>query len=257
MAIESYMKTSPRSRFWIRETGKASINGHMPVEKSRNKREGRPRPPAPILSIPPMPDSSGVSSHHPATISHPLFVNCHAGELARLGASHTCAWLVSRRSLFPSRTTKHNEGDGVWRGSRKTEPPPRDKKNPCQTGESQPSVAVCRGLGTRPPSAALCLFGEPSGRGGPSLNPATRQETGRFAGDAVRGAPVMSGKFVGRQTAQLSKSRERGVQGPSPAPPKPPPQLTSPQCDPDTQVLRSSLGTESCVWIQCHALSSS
>lgn len=45
------------------------------------------------------------------------------------------------------------------------------KKNPCQTGESQPSVAVCRGLGTRPPSAALCLFGEPRGRGGPLSQP--------------------------------------------------------------------------------------
>lgn len=153
MAIESYMKTSPRSRFWIRETGKASINGHMPVEKSRNKREGRPRPPAPILSIPPMPDSSGVSSHHPATISHPLFVNCHAGELARLGASHTCAWLVSRRSLFPSRTTKHNEGDGVWRGSRKTEPPPRDKKKPLSNGRI---AAVCRGLPRPWHKAPLC-----------------------------------------------------------------------------------------------------
>jgi len=56
----------------------------------------------------------------------------------------------------------------------------------------------------------------------------------------------------------MSKNREReGVQGPSPAPPPKTPTRTSPQCDPDTQVVQSFLDTEHYVGKDMSHLSSS
>lgn len=246
------MKTSARSRFWIRETGKASINGHMPSKSRETKEKGGPVPPAHMLSIPPVPDSSGVSSHCPATISRPPPRELPPRELAPWAQAihaHGSSLVALSSPLGPRSATRGKGENGVWRGSRKTEPPPRDKKNPLSNGRI---ATVLRGL-QRPwrkaPLPPFACLGNPAEEGPLSQprNPARNRPRRRRCCSGCSGE--MDSSSEDRQT-QLSKNRERGVQGSSPAPPNPHP--TSPQCDPDTQFARSSLtrpSTGYCVWI--------
>lgn len=156
------MKTSARSRFWIRETGKASINGHMPSKSRETKEKGGPVPPAHILSIPPVPDSSGVSSHCPATISRPPLRELPHRRIGPLGASHTwcMAHLVALSSPLGPRSATRGKG-GEWRMAgfaKNRTPTTRQKKTLVQRANSnRPSrsaAALAQG-----PSAALCLLG--------------------------------------------------------------------------------------------------
>lgn len=117
----------------------------------------------------------------------------------------------------------HEAQRGGWRMAgfaKNRTPTTRRKKTLVQRANSNRLSRAAAALAQGPLCRPLPVW-VTQRRRGPSLNPATRQETGRFAGDAVRGAPV-GRKFIGRQT---NTTVQEGVQGPSPAPPNPHPLL--------------------------------
>lgn len=155
------MKTSARSRFWIRETGKASINGHMPSKSRETKEKARSFPQ--LTSFPSHLCRTTRASHPiaPPPSHVPPLVNCHQENWPPGRKPYMRMARLSSLSLPLSAHEAQRGGrgeNGVWRGSRKTEPPPRDKKNTLvQRANSRPSrsaAALAQG-----PSAALCLFG--------------------------------------------------------------------------------------------------
>lgn len=247
------MKTSARSRFWIRESGKASINGHMPSKSRETKEKGGPRSFPQLTSFPSHLCRTARASHPIAPPpSHVPLVNCHQENWPPGRKPYMRMARLSSLSLPLSAHEAQRGGrgeNGVGRGSRKTEPPPRDKKKPLSNGRI---ATVLRGLqrpwrkGPLPPFACL---GNPAEEG-PLSQPRNRQETGRVAGDAVRGAPV---RWIVRRKTDKHNCPRTGKGGSRvPLPPPQTPTPTSPQCDPDTQFARSSLtrpSTGYCVWI--------
>lgn len=223
------MKTSARSRFWIR---KGQHQRPHAVEKSRNKREGRPRSFPQLTSFPSHLCRTARASHPiaPPPSHVPLFVNCHTKELAPWAQAIHGAWLISRRSLFPSRPTKRNEGEGgrmAYGGVReKQNPHHATKKKPLSNGRI---ATVLRGL-QRPwrkaPLPPFACLGNPAEEGPLSQprNPARNRPRRRRCCSGCSGE--MDSSSEDRQT-QLSKNRERGVQGSSPAPPNPHPYFPS------------------------------
>lgn len=260
MELESYMYEDKRE-VKVLDTGDRKGQHQRPhaVKKSRNKREGRPRSFPQLTSFPSHLCRTARASHPiaPPPSHVPPFVNCHQENWPPGRKPYMRMSRLSSLSLPLSAHEAQRGGrgeNGVWRGSRKTEPPPREKKNPLSNGRIATVLRGPQRLGARPLCRPLPVWVTQRKRG-PSLNLATRQETGRVAGDAVRGAPVRW--IVRRKTDKHNCPRtgKGGSRVPLPPPQTPTPQTptpTSPQCDPDTQFARSSLtrpSTGYCVWI--------
>lgn len=228
MELESYMYEDKRE-VKVLDTGDRKGQHQRPhaVEKSRNKREGRPRSFPQLTSFPSHLCRTARASHPiaPPPSHVPPLVNCHQENWPPGRKPYMRMARLSSLSLPLSAHEAQRGGrgeNGVWRGSRKTEPPPRDKKKPLSNGRI---ATVLRGL-QRPLCRPLPVWVTQRKRG-PSLDP---RNPARNRPRRRRCCPGCSGEMDSssedRQT-QLSKNRERGVQGSSPAPPNPHPYFPS------------------------------
>lgn len=232
MELESYMYEDKRE-VKVLDTGDRKGQHQRPhaVKKSRNKREGRPRSFPQLTSFPSHLCRTARASHPiaPPPSHVPPFVNCHQENWPPGRKPYMRMSRLSSLSLPLSAHEAQRGGrgeNGVWRGSRKTEPPPREKKNPLSNGRIATVLRGPQRPWRKAPLPPFACLGNPAEEGPLSQprNPARNRPRRRRCCSGCSGE--MDSSSEDRQT-QLSKNRERGVQGSSPAPPPPHPYFPS------------------------------